>query len=57
MKSTGRYSPVIEFDIDQEINLECDKAIENIKEIKSRVGKSDAKVIFKNIIETYLGAL
>jgi hypothetical protein len=54
MRSTGRYNPIEEFDIDHEINSQVDKVQEHLKDIDASYSKHHASIIKKAIAQTYL---
>ena len=53
MKTTGRYCPLTEFDLDHEINAYCDKVKAELEHINS-LATHHAKSIKKAMIETIL---
>ena len=57
MKSTGKYCPVTEFDLDHEINDHVENAKQALKSIDESYSQSNAKAIKKAIVQTIIDSL
>ena len=57
MRTTGKYCRHYEYDLDHEINMECENLNDIVKSLNDNNSKKNKRVILKAMIETLINNL